>query len=190
MILFQRSLNNEKEDTFFTWLNDGYTNWLTGNAVNMPLGIASNIFSGVASGGLAGGLVGGFSGIANTLASVYQHSLQPPTAKGGANQGDLLFAQRQTLNGYPMSIKKEYAEVIDKYFSRFGYKVNEVKTPNLNSRTQFNFIKVGGTDELVHGNIPASDLERINEICRKGVTIFHNYTNFGNYTISNPIVTP
>jgi len=170
------------------WLNDGYTNWLTSNAINMPLGIASNIFSGVTSGGLAGGIVGGFSGIANTLASVYQHSLQPPTAKGGANQGDLLFAQRQTLNGYPMSIKKEYAVVIDRYFSRFGYKVNEVKQPNLNSRTQFNFIKVGGTDELVHGNIPASDLEKINEIFRKGVTIFHNYSNFGNYTISNPIV--
>lgn len=172
------------------WLNDGYTNWLTSNAINMPLGITSNIFNGVSSSGFAGGLVGGFSGITNTVASVYQHSLQPPTAKGGANQGDLLFAERHTFNTYPMSIKKEYAEVIDRYFSRFGYKVNEVKTPNLNSRTQFNFIKVGGMDELVHGNIPASDLERINEIFRKGVTIFHNYTNFGNYTISNPIVTP
>ena len=69
-------------------------------------------------------------------------------------------------------------------------KVNIVKTPNLKSRTQFNFIKVGGMDELISGNIPASDLEKINEICRKGVTIFHDYTNFGNYTISNPIVTP
>ena len=89
-----------------------------------------------------------------------------------------------------MSIKREYAIVIDRYFSRFGYKVNEVKTPNLNSRTQFNFIKVGGTDELVHGNIPASDLEKINQIFRKGVTIFHNYSNIGDYTISNTIVTP
>ena len=172
------------------WLNDGYTNWLTQNSVNTPLGIVGSIFSGVASGGLAGGIVGGFSGIANAVASIFEHSLQPPTAKGGANQGDLMFAQRTTLNGYPMSIKKEYAIVIDRHFSRFGYKVNEVKTPNLNSRTQFNFIKVGGMDELVHGNIPSSDLEKINEIFRKGVTIFHNYTNFGNYTISNTIVTP
>lgn len=171
-----------------SWQNDAYTNWLTSNSVNMALNIAQSTFSGVATHGLAGGIVGAFGSIANSVASMYQHSLQPPTAKGGVNQGDLIFAERYTFNIYPMTIKKEYAEVIDRYFSRFGYKVNEVKTPNLNSRTQFNFIKVGGMDELVHGNIPASDLEKINEICRKGVTIFHNYTNFGDYTISNPIV--
>ena len=172
------------------WLNDAYTNWLTSNSVNMGLGIAQQTFSGVASAGFAGGIVGGFSSIANTVASVYQHSLQPPTAKGGQNQGDLNYAQRNTYNIYPMSIKKEFAIVIDSYLSRFGYKVNEVKQPNLNSRQEFNFIKVGGMDELVHGDIPSSDLEKINEICRKGVTIFHNYNNIGDYTISNPIVTP
>ena len=172
------------------WTNDGFTNWLTANSVNMALDFAGNTFTGVASHGLAGGIVGGFSSIAGSVASVYQHSLQPPTAKGGVNQGDLVFAKRQTYNIYPMTIKKEYAKVIDAYFSKYGYQVNEVKQPNLNSRTQFNFIKVGGMDELISGNIPASDLEKINEICRKGVTIFHDYTNFGNYTISNPIVTP
>jgi hypothetical protein len=31
-------------------------------------------------------------------------------------------------------------------------------------------------------------LEKINSIFRKGVTIFHNYNNFGDYTISNPII--
>lgn len=173
-----------------TWLNDAYTNWLTSQAVNIPLNIAGSIFSGVTTGGVAGGIVGGFSSIANTLASVYEHSLQPPISKGGINQGDLNFSQKNTFNIYPMTIKKENAIVIDRYLSRFGYKVNVVKTPNLNSRTQFNFIKVGGMDELVHGDIPSTDLEKINEICRKGVTIFHNYNNIGNYTISNPIVTP
>lgn len=86
-----------------------------------------------------------------------------------------------------MTIKKENAIAIDRYLSRFGYKVNEVKTPNLNSRTKFNFIKVGGLDELITGDIPASDLEKINEICRKGVTIFHDYSTFGNYTQTNSI---
>ena len=172
------------------WTNDAFTNWLTSQAVNIPLNIVGSVFSGVASGGVAGGIVGGFASITNSLASIYEHSLQPPISKGGTNQGDLNFALRNTYNIYPMSIKKEYAEVIDRYFSRFGYKVNEVKTPNLNSRTKFNFIKVGGLDELVSGNIPAVDLEEINRVFRKGVTIFHNYNDIGNYTVSNPIVTP
>lgn len=171
------------------WLNDAYTNWLTSNSVNIGLSLAKSVTSvgvGVATGGV-GAFIGGFSSIAGTIASVYEHSLQPPISKGGINQGDLNFAQRNTFNTYPMTIKKEYAKIIDQYFSRFGYKVNEVKTPNLKSRTKFNFIKVGGMDELVHGDIPATDLEEINDIFRKGVTIFHNYNDIGNYTISNPI---
>ena len=175
------------------WQTDVYTNWLTQNSVNVGLGIAGSGISLVA-GALTGnpiGVASGILGIANSLGQVYEHSLTPPALKGNLNSGDVNFAGK-IVNPiiYEMSIKKEYAIAIDSYFSRFGYKVNEVKQPNLNSRQQFNFIKVGGMDELVHGNIPASDLEKINDICRKGVTIFHNYTNFGNYTISNPIVTP
>lgn len=174
------------------WLNDAYTNWLTQNAVNIPLNLGANILkfgTGAVTGGL-GSFTGGFMGIANSLTQIYEKSLTPETAKGGVNQGDLTYAQRLGYNIYHYSIRKEYASVIDSYFSRFGYKVNEIKTPNLSSRTKFNFIKVGGMDELVSGDIPAVDLEEINRIFRKGVTIFHDYTDFGNYTVSNPIVSP
>ena len=175
-----------------SWISDSYTNWLTANSVNIGLSAVKDITQiglSVATGNI-GGTVGGFLGIADTMSTVYEHALQPASAKGSTNQGDLIYAMRSTFNIYKMSIKKEYATSIDSYFSRFGYKVNEVKTPNLKSRSKFNFIKVGGMDELISGNIPASDLEKINEIFRKGVTIFHNYSDFGNYTISNPIVTP
>lgn len=175
------------------WQSDVYTNWLTQNSVNVGLNVAG-AGVGLVAGALTGnpiGVAAGILGIANSIGQVYEHSLIPPSLKGNLNAGDVNFAGK-VINPivYQMSIKKEYAVSIDRFFSRFGYKVNEVKTPNLNSRTQFNFIKVGGMDELVHGNIPASDLEKINEIFRKGVTIFHNYSNFGNYTISNTIVTP
>lgn len=178
------------------WANDAYTNWLTQNGVNIATQLAgagvSMLTGGVAmaSGNMAGlsGLAGGASSIANTLSTIYQHSLTPMEAKGNLNTGDVKTAcDKNTFIAYSMSIKKEYAKCIDQYFSRFGYKVNEVKTPNLNSRTVFNFIKVGGMDELVSGEIPATDLEEINSIFRKGVTIFHDYSKLGNYTISNPI---
>lgn len=171
------------------WINDAYTNWLTQNAVNIPLSIATDTLKtvGGALTGQGGSALGGLASITSTLTQIYEKSLTPQTAKGGVNQGDLTYARRLGWNIYHYSIKKEYASIIDKYFSRFGYKVNEVKTPNLKSRTNFNFIKVGGMDELVHGEIPASDLEKINSIFRKGVTIFHDYNNFGNYTISNPV---
>ena len=176
-----------------SWINDIYTNWLTQQAVNIGLDTAKNIGSiigGVATGTVAPAL-GGLMGIANTLASVYQHSLIPPQAEGNLNGGDVGASNKKiTFTLQTIQIREEMARVIDSYFSRFGYKVNEVKTPNLTSRSKFNFIKVGGLDELVSGNIPAVDLEEINRVFRKGVTIFHNYNDIGNYTISNPIVTP
>lgn len=181
------------------WSNDAYTNWLTQNGVNIATSLASAGLqviagAGMAAGGMSSGVLGmasGVNSVANTLGTIYQHSLTPMEAKGNLNTGDVKTASDiNTFTAYGMSIKKEYAQIIDEYFSKYGYQVNEVKTPSLTSRTQFNFVKVGGLDELISGNIPAEDLEKINAIFRKGVTIFHNYTNFGNYTISNPIVTP
>lgn len=175
-----------------SWTSDVYINWLTQNGVNSVLGGVSSalgVVSGVATGNPLVG-VGGVLGILNSMHQIDVAKMTPDQARGNINSGDINFSYTGSggLSLYNMTIKKEYAISIDSYFSRFGYKVNEVKQPNLNSRSQFNFIKVGGSDELVHGDIPASDLEKINNICRKGVTIFHNYTNFGNYTISNPIV--
>lgn len=175
-----------------SWINDIYTNWLTQQAVNIGLDTAKNIGA-IVGGAITGNVapvLGGLTGIAGTLASVYQHSLIPPQAEGSVNGGDVCASNNKTtFTLQNMQIREEMARVIDAYFSRFGYKVNEVKTPNLSSRTKFNFIKVGGLDELVTGNIPAVDLEEINRVFRKGVTIFHNYNDIGNYTLTNSIVT-
>ena len=184
-----------------SWVNDLFTNYMTQQGVNIPLEILKDTITigagaaaGIATGGvgLAIGLGVASSGAANilsTMQQIKQHELIPPQARGNTNGADVASANSKvTFTAQLIQVKEEYIKCVDSYFSRFGYKVNEVKTPNLNSRTQFNFIKVGGMDELVSGNIPASDLEKINNICRKGVTIFHNYNNIGNYTITNSIV--
>ena len=182
------------------WQSDVYTNWLTQNALSIKLGVwtsAGQIIGGLTT-GIAGasteGLsmaAGGFNSILHQMADWKQKQLTPNQAEGNINSGDVMFAiNKARFSIYKMTIKSEYARILDEYMSRFGYRVNDVKTPNLNSRTKFNYIKVGGMDELIHGDIPANDLEEINSIFRKGVTIFHNYNDLGNYTISNPIVTP
>ena len=173
------------------WVGDTYTNWLTQNAVNIATGFIGAGVSTIGSAftGNIGATFNGMLDISNKVSEVYKHKLVSETGQGNINSGDLTYSSKKmNYTLYRMSIKNEMAVIIDSYFSRFGYKVNEVKTPNLASRQQFNFIKVGGMDELISGNIPASDLEKINDIFRKGVTIFHNYNNFGNYTINNPIV--
>lgn len=179
-----------------SWSSDSYTNWLTQQSVNIGVDAASSLTSTLIAGainpvaGAVSGLTTGLGLVSDAIKRDKQREYAPVQAKGNLNAGDVTFSMGMNqFVLYQMSCRNEYAKICDNYLSRYGYKVNEVKQPNLKTRTQFNFIKVGGMDDLVHGNIPASDLEKINSIFRKGVTIFHNYSNIGNYTISNPIRT-
>ena len=176
-----------------SWRSDTYTNWLTQNSVNYTMdrigsigaiGVAAAINPAVAA-------ISGVGLITDLLKENEKREKSPIQSKGNVNVGDVTYSSGMNKFTYSkMSCRYEYAKKIDDYFSRFGYKVNEIKTPNLNSRTKFNFIKIGGYDELITGDIPASDLEEINNIFRKGVTIFHDYSTFGDYTQTNAIVTP
>lgn len=175
-----------------SWNCDSYTNWLTTNAVDLAANIASKAVMSVgafATGNPVLGTATAVDAVTDVMSYGGNREKMPNQVEGNVNSGDVLFSSASLgFSLYRMTVKREYAEIIDRYFSRYGYKVNEVKTPNLNSRSKFNYIKVGGMDELVSGSIPASDLETINSIFRKGVTIFHSYNDIGNYTVSNPIV--
>ena len=177
-----------------SWNSDAYINWLTQNAVNIGFGWLKDAISvgQQVSNKSTFGIISSTVNLVQDIMSVkHQQDLMSNQAKGNTNSGDVNFSNNETtFTMYQMTIKEEYARVIDQFFSRFGYQVNEIKQPTLHNRTQFDFIKVGGNDNLIVGNIPANDLHEINNICRRGVTIFHNIENFGNYTINNPIVTP
>ncbi len=169
------------------WTNDAYTNWLTGNALNIALELGSDalrIGSGIV--GNPTGVASGLAGITGTVAEIYQHSLAPITAKGGVNQGDLNYAMKLTFTPYKMSIKEEYARIIDNYLSMFGYKVNMVKIPNITGRQNWNYVKT--IDCNFDGDIPQTDLNIIKKMFNNGVTLWHNPSNVLNYDASNNIV--
>jgi hypothetical protein len=169
--------------------NDVYTNWLTQNGVNIGLNVLSSgiqIASGIATGNVAGAVSGGL-GIANTMASVYQHSLIPDSVSGNVNCGDVNFTLGLTnLEFKRMSIKNEYARIIDNYFDMFGYKVNDVKIPNITGRQNWNYVKT--IDCNFDGDIPQTDLNIIKAMFDGGVTFWHNPDNIFNYSLSNNII--
>ena len=145
----------------------------------------------IASGGGAlagaGNIASGALSIANTLGSVYQHSLIPDSVSGNVNCGDVNFTLGLTnLEFKRMSIKEEYARIIDNYFSMFGYKVNRVKVPNITGRSNWNYVKT--IDCNFDGDIPQTDLNIIKTMFNNGVTLWHNPTTMYNYGNSNNIV--
>ena len=171
-----------------SWINDSYTNWLTSNAVNLGINLASNVAligAGVATANPAFA-VSGIASVAGTIGQVYEHSKIPATAKGGVNCGDFNFCQSLTFTLHKMVIKEEYARIIDNFFTKYGYKVNRVKTPNINSRRNFNYIKT--IDCNFTGDLPQEDLEKIKDIFNKGITFWHNAENFLNYSVNNDII--
>lgn len=182
------------------WNTDYYVNWCTQNAINIPLNLATSVVKstaaiagGIATGG-AYGAIAGVGGGLNLLRSVadvvnqhYQASLTPDQAKGNANCGDINMAKtRFGFTFYPMSVKYEYAKICDDYLSMFGYKVNEVKIPNVTGRTNWNYVKTIGC--YIKADIPQDDLNEIKSLFDKGITFWHNPSTFMDYSQSNAIV--
>lgn len=82
-----------------------------------------------------------------------------------------------------MSIKKEYAEIIDNYFTMYGYKVNTLKIPNLKNRPNWNYVKT--IDVNIIGDIPQNHLQTIKNMFNNGVTLWHNPSTFLDYSQNN-----
>ena len=70
----------------------------------------------------------------------------------------------------------------------FGYKICKLENPNINGRRYWNYIEIGGSEEIGTGEVPSKFMETINNACRRGVTIWHNHANVGNYNLNNDIV--
>ena len=86
-----------------------------------------------------------------------------------------------------MSIRSQYAERIDKYFTMFGYAQNIVGTPNIHARQYFTYVKTVGS--CVSGLIPQDDRETIDTIFDRGIRFWTDYSKFEDYSVNNAILT-
>lgn len=187
--------NNENESLtggkypICNWSSDVYTNWLTQNGVNIGLGVATSTLSTIVGAATLNPIAttSGVLGIASSLGQVYEHSLIPDAIKGNVNSGDVISGDKKnTFFFYRMSIKSEYAKIIDDYFSMYGYKVNSVKIPNLTGRKNWNYVKTIGA--TIHGYFPDNDLKELKQMFDNGVTLWHNPNTFLDYSQSNNII--
>ena len=191
---------------------DMYTNWLTQNSLNIGGHTVSSddlaiVSSGISSalqiaGGIgmittgAGALAGagmiasgvaGSSGIAGALMQKQSHDKIPQQARGNLNCGDVITSDsKNTFHFYKMSIKQEYAKILDHYFDMFGYEVNDVKVPNKAHRSRWWFTKT--KDINIDGSIPQDDMQKIKNVYNNGVTFWRNASEINNYELTNGIV--
>ena len=177
------------------WSTDPYINWLTQNGVTNTAGqIGGEIATmlGVASLGsnplTALGMIGG--GVLSVFNSLHQRHLaeiQPPQATGNTNCGDVMTAMGEnTFHTMKITIKQEFARIIDKYFDMYGYATNLVKTPLYNHRRNYWYTKT--IDANIVGDIPENDMERIKRCFNEGITFWKNPNNMYDYSVNNDII--
>ena len=180
------------------WSKDLYTNWLSQNAVNLGIGQATSVLSIVAGTALlatgagsvagAGLIAGGITGIANSMMTQYQHSFDPHSAQGNVNNGNInVSGQTNGFYGYDMSIKNEYARIIDLYFDHFGYKVTRMGLPHIHARAYWDYCKT--IDINLAGNIPEEDMLKLRNLFNNGCTFWHDTNYFLDYSRTNSIIT-
>ena len=191
-----------------SWNTDSYTNWLTQNSVNEKFNALSRVGQGL--GGLAlmgigassmnaptlitgasmisGAITGGIGDIMSDLSEKEQHQIAPMELSGNASLGDVFWAyNRSEPVFYSMSIKEEYAKVIDKFFDMYGYQVNILKTPSIHTRRYWNYLKTKNCNFT--GNIPQEYMERIKKIFDSGITFWHDPSKMLDYTQTNSVLT-
>lgn len=179
-----------------SWINDNYKNWYAQNILGMNYQVYAgaakssvNVVANALQGNIAGALGSAMSvldTVGQNLVSMEQHKIIPDSAQGNTASSASYFANGQHyLYMFPRTIRREFVQRIDDYFTMFGYRVNEVKRPNTKSRERWNYIKAGTAN--IFGSIPVEDLAEIKRILKNGITYWHTDV-VGNYGGENNIV--
>lgn len=79
-------------------------------------------------------------------------------------------------------ITKEYIDILQNYFSRYGYAYHRMEVPNLKSRENWNYIQTVGANII--GNIPQLFIDALEGLFNSGITLWHT-TDVGNYSLPN-----
>lgn len=172
------------------WNSNAYASYLANNSGNI-IAQAGGAVAGIALAPATGGVslaatAGSLASLFGNVASLYDRSKQGSKAEGTLTAQTVnVGANKMTFTVQPQSIRGEYAQIIDNYFSMFGYKCNRVKVPATNSRALWNYVKTNGT--TVTGNIPQRDKDKLNAAFNRGITIWHTGDIF-NYGGNNNIV--
>lgn len=172
----------------------GNKNALENQRSSMIFSGTLNTITGAIQGASTGGKLGAVTGAGVAAANSY-YQIEGLNAKRrdivntppslGKMGGNAAFDYGNGLTGIfiiKKEIMPEYRKRLSDFFKMFGYKVNELKTPNYKSRQHFNYLKTVGAN--VTGNVPHEDLAIIKRMFDTGVTLWHT-PDVGNYGLIN-----
>lgn len=168
--------NGEKRTAAMLGIIASAVGGLTGAGI---AAVGGKALSAAVAGGMASSLI---SNVGTTIAEKQRYSDAPGIHNNLSTDGAIsCFAQKFVIYVKQMCVRKEYAQIIDNYFSMFGYAINRVKKPNVRDkarsslRPEWNYVKTQGC--IIHGqssshSLPADVESKIAKIYDNGITFW------------------
>lgn len=181
MILYPLNYPNGKDhgvivynDIQVPYVGNGFDNWIAQNKYNLLTDVlmtGGSAIAGMATGNVA--LSVGALGKAMSTASKVATQTVNPLGVGGQSAGSGLPV---STNMYGFLINwvhplEANIRCIDEFFSRFGYRTNRCKKPNVNTRPLWNYVKTAGA--IVKGPFDYAAKTEIQNNMDNGVTFWH-----------------
>ena len=174
-----------------SWNIDTFKSWLAQNSVPIALNTIGSVtnsaiasqYSAHPTASFATGTVGT---VASVLSQVYTASIAADQCRGNISNGNVNVARDiQAFYKQRCHVTKDFAIVIDNFFSMYGYATNKVKQPNISSRPHWNYVKTLGC--VVVGKAPSDDIKKICAIYDNGITFWKNANEVGDYSLDNSV---
>lgn len=173
---------------------DSYKNWLATESVSIALNAIPSVINSVgaisqANAGDTSGAIG--SGLTivnyalNTINQAYKQSIKADVMRGGTNTSTAGIAHNlHNFLGSRVHITKEYMQIIDDYFTMFGYACKRVKHITYRNRPHFNYVKTRGANLTSKcGNLYT---RKMCDILDRGITFWmDSKSKVCNYNLDN-----
>ena len=172
-------------DSFKAWIAQRRSQIAVGyvtDAVNAIGGVAM-AKSAQSPGGVIGGVMTGVGSVeraAMRSAQIADTSTLPPHALGTQTNTFNMALEIQGFHVYLAQIRVWYAEKLDGFFDRYGYRQDKFMMPARNIRAHYTYLKTSNCEIL--GRMPMEYYKQIISIYNKGVTWWKYPLECGHYT--------
>ena len=174
--------------------SDVYKVYLAQNAASLRASIGAKYveraksFANQLGNGSIAGAVGEGASIASDieliLAQMEDIKIKPPELNGTQTSLNDYAIGAKNFYVDKLSIRAEFARIIDDYFNMFGYATHKVKAPNVTGRPHWNYVKTKGI-VLDVANAPQPYVQKLQNCFNRGITFWHNPSEVGDYTLDN-----
>lgn len=147
---------------------------------------------------------GSLSSMIDLVGTLYDLHQAPAPVYGNMTAADIMSQLKENdIVVYRESIDSETAETIDNFFTYYGYAVKKLKQPGVYNRHYWQYIKTCGCNlhnadgYSDHVNVTvnystgmsAADMETLEKIFDRGITLWNQDVQIGDYTLDNGTLT-